>query len=416
MTSKQIPIASLCLGMYVTKLDISWIDSPFMYHHIMIKSQKQIDKLLKAGVKMVTIDTSKGKDVKIEETVSALNQDIKQSAPDLQAKITNDAVSSQVPDIKPTSVEQELDVAKELMSKMTKIVVDMHISFKNGETVSVEEVSPFIEETLTSLQRNNQALTTLINLQRKDRSLADHTFATFSLVLSLSLKLNLSSQEKEALGLAAFFHDVGWLKLPLNLLGKKSAYTPSEEQLIQQHIAIGHKTLTKQCELPELVLRIISEHHECIDGTGYPAKISASKIHPLSKFFSVVVRYDELIHGLLDRPALTPNGALACLFKESQQGKLDPVAVSQLISLLSVYPAGSAILLSNKEKARVVETHPDHPKQPKIKIYYDVSGTAHSSPRTLDLAKQTGHEPLEIVSVLDLNDPKVDPANVLGVI
>jgi HD-GYP domain-containing protein (c-di-GMP phosphodiesterase class II) len=363
-------------------------------------------------VKLVTIDTSKGKDV-----ANAKQDAIKESVP--ETKVTpekSDLLSNNVaPTVpKPASIDVELGVAKELMSKMTGIVTEMNESFKNGETVGASQVSPFIEETLASLQRNNQALTTLINMQRKDQSLAEHAFATFSLILSLSLKLNLKNEEKEMLGLAAFFHDVGWLKLPLNLLGKKSAYTSSEVKLIHQHISIGHKTLLKQCDLPDLVLRIISEHHEFIDGSGYPQKLSAEKLHPLSKFFSVVVRYDELIHGLLDRPALTPNGALAALFKESQQGKLDPLAVSHLISLLSVYPAGSCVLLSNKEKARVIEAHPDHPKQPKVKVYYDISGIAHSKARVLDLARQSGHEPLEIVSILDISDPKVDPAHVLG--
>ena len=63
--------------MFITKLDISWIDSPFMYHHILIKSQKQIDKLIKAGVKLVTIDTAKGKDISIAQDSKEEDQCLK---------------------------------------------------------------------------------------------------------------------------------------------------------------------------------------------------------------------------------------------------------------------------------------------------------------------------------------------------
>lgn len=307
-----------------------------------------------------------------------------------------------------------MGVAKELMSKMTSIISEMNDALKSGECIQSDTVEPFIKETLNSLQRNEHALTALINMQRKDQSLAKHAFATFSLILSLAIKLKLSNEEKESLGLAAFFHDVGWLKLPLNLLGKKSTYTDNELKLVQQHIKIGCKALSKQCDLSDLVLRVISEHHECMDGSGFPNQLDINEVHPLSKIFSVVVRYDELVHGLTDSPALTPNGALAFLFKESKQGRLDPSAVSSLISLLGVYPVGSCVQLTNKEKALVIETHPDHPKYPKIKVFYDISDLAHAQAKVVDLAGQANHALLEISSVLDLHDPKTDPANVFG--
>lgn len=423
MALKQIPVSLLRLGMYVTKLDVSWIDSPFITHHILLKSDKQLDKLRKADIKLVTIDTSKGKDVLVddhsnstphEHSTEKASEDIK--PPASCASTESDAPKPDTPKavVQPCSLDAEMGAAKMLMSKMTTAIADMNESLKNGGEIQSALVEPFIEETLGSLKRNDQALATLINLQRKDQSLAKHTFATFGLALSLGIQLELSDNEKEQLGLAAFFHDAGWLKLPLNLLGKKSAYTPTEAKLVQQHIAIGKKTLTKQCDLSDDVLRIIEEHHECVNGSGYPKQIDVGLMHPLSKVFSVVVRYDELVHGLLDRPALTPNGALAVLFKEAKQGLLDTHIVSSLVSLLSVYPVGSYVQLSNKEKAKVIEIHPDKPKLPKVKVFYDVAGLAHVQAKVVDLASATNHASLSIAAVLDLNDPKVDPANILG--
>ena len=416
MAVKQIPIRSLTLGMYVIKLDIAWIDSPFMYHHLLIKTQKQIDKLKNAGVKLVTIDTAKGKDV--EGSAIGLHVEPLADAPSAKPAQTLDTTSpAKAPELpRRVPLDAEMGIAKALMGKMMQLSAQINASFENGEQIFADQVHPLIDETLSSLARNEHALTTLINMQHKDQSLVNHAFAVFSLVLSLSIKQNLSNDAQQMLGLAAFFHDVGWLKLPLNLLGKKSAYTPSESKLIQQHIALAQKTLLSQCDLPDLTMRIIAEHHECLDGSGYPKHLRATDLHPLSKLFTVVVRYDELIHGLNDKPALTPNGALALLFKEAKQGKLDDAAVLSLISLLSVYPVGSVVQLSSKEKARVIETNPEHPKQPKVKIYYDVAGVAHVQPKILDLAHQSLREPLEIMAVLDINDPKVDPARLLGML
>lgn len=419
MATKKIPISALITGMYVTKLDISWIDSPFMYHHLKIKTKDQIDKLLKAGVKQVTIDTSKGKDVEQAKVKNEVASDKLESASsegaDLDKQTPDSQADSSTPTTTKTSVDQELSVAKELKGQVEKVAEQINEALKKEETVDSKLVNPLIDGTLSSLQRNNQALATLINIQRKDNSLATHTFATFSLVLSLSLKLGLSEQEQEALALAAFFHDTGWLKLPLHLLAKKSAYSPNERKLVQQHVAIGLKSLKQNCELSDLVMRVIKEHHERLDGSGFPSALKAEQLHPLSRIFAVVVRYDELVHGLGDQVAITPHGALASLYKDSKVGALDERTVNTLVSMLSVYPVGSVVQLSNKEKGIVLETDSDEPKLPTVKVFYDMSGVAHIKPKIVNLAKIAGEKPLIIASVIDISEPGVDPANLLNI-
>jgi len=420
MAIKKIPISLLTIGMHITKIDISWIDSPFMYHHLTIKSKSQIDKLLKAGVKNISIDTSKGLDLEEASTDSkdgastlAKENNVEQvTSPEINKDEPNAKERAQV--IERVSIEKEMGVAKALMGQVTKLVEDINKSLERDESVDSKQISPLIEGVIDSLKRNDQALATLVNMQRKDKTLADHVFATFSLALSLALKLELDDDAKQTLALAAFFHDSGWLKLPLHLLGKKSAYSVSESKLVQQHVAVGLKALTKNCELSDLVMRIISEHHENLDGSGYPKKLKESDMHDLSKLFTVVVRYDELVHGLLDIPALTPNGVLVVLYKEAKLGRLDTKTVSALVNILSVYPVGSAVQLSNKEKAVVIDINHAHPKLPKVKVFYDISGMAHSKAKIVDLARQNLAEPLQIVSALNVQDAKVDPAGILG--
>lgn len=420
MAVKKIPISKLRVGMYITKLDISWIDSPFMYHHLKIKNSGQLDKLIKAGVKQVSIDTSKGDDIANEpEQVSTASTDNAVKSVDGSSKGLSpepaETLAKESAGVvgQRAAISQELGVAKALKGQVEKLAAEINNSLKNDQAVDTQLVSPLIDGTLSSLQRNNQALATLINIQRKDASLANHTFASFSLALSLSVKLGLSSEEQEVLALAAFFHDTGWLKLPLNLLGKKCAYTPSESKLIQQHIAIGLKSLKNNCDLSQLVMRVIGEHHEYLDGSGYPAGLKANDIHPLSKIFAVVVQYDELVHGLQDRPAITPNGALSRLYQSAKSGRLDENAVSALINLLSVYPVGSAVQLSNKEKGVVLETDNASPKLPTVKVFYDISGMAHAKPKIVNLAKQGSDTALTVASVLDVSLPDVDPAQLL---
>tara|TARA_R110002072_G_scaffold139487_2_gene283154 strand:- start:14445 stop:15650 length:1206 start_codon:yes stop_codon:yes gene_type:complete len=398
MTLKQIPIKSLKAGMHITKLDIPWMESPFIRHHLTIKSANDIKKLLNAGVKNVTIDTSKGTDV-----VACLQETLKKDVePSNNAKV-----------FKKVTLEQELNVAKKLRGSITSLAENINEALKNDKAIGLEQVAPLIEGTLKSLGRNDQAMTTLVNMQRKAVNLSTHAFATFCLALNLSIKMNLDASAQQALGLAALFHDSGWLKLPLNLLGKNSAYTANERKLTEQHIAIGSKLLEKNCELPELAMRIIEEHHEYCNGLGYPQKLTGNEIHSLSKLFCIIDLYDELVHGLLDQPAMTPNGALAYLYKKTKQDCLDESIVSNLVVILGVYPIGSIVQLSNKEKGLVFEINRDQPKEPKVKIYYDKSGTAHAEPRIIDLANQKGQSFLVVTNVLDSKVQGTDPAHLM---
>jgi len=401
MALKQIPIASLNIGMHITKLDIPWMDSPFVRHHLTIKSEKDLKKLLKAGVKKVTIDTTKGDDVAKEKKVK--NSIVKKNTED----------NKEPEAIKAVPLEQELNVAKALMDNITTLSDNMNQALKSDKTIELEQISPLIEDTLQSLGRNDQAMTTLVNMQRKAATLANHAFATFSLALNLSIKMELDTEAQQALGLAALFHDTGWLKLPLHLLGKKNRYSDSEQKLTEQHISIGCKLLKKNCDLPALSLRIIEEHHESCNGSGYPKKLTKDKIHALSKLFRVIDLYVELVHGLMDKPAMTPHGALCYLYKMTTNNELDESIVTALVSVLSIYPVGSIVQLNNKEKGLVFDINHDHPKQPKVRIYYDVCEMAHAEPRVLDLANQKSDSPLEVIKVLDLHNAGVDPAHLM---
>ena len=406
MALKQIPIASLKIGMHITKLDIPWMDSPFVRHHLTIKSEKDLKKLLKAGVKKVTIDTMKGEDVAKEKNTKKAT-----TKKSVDKKTVEE--NKEPKTVESVPIEQELNVAKALMDNITTLSDNMNQALKNDQTIELEHISPLIEGTLQSLGRNNQAMTTLVNMQRKASNLANHAFATFSLALNLSIKMELDAEAQHALGLAALLHDTGWLKLPLHLLGKSSRYNDNEVKLTEQHIAIGYKLLKKNCDLPDLSLRIIEEHHEYCNGSGYPKRLSADKIHTLSKLFSVIDLYDELVHGLIDKPAITPHGALSYLYKMTTNNELDESIVTALVSVLSIYPVGSIVQLNNKEKGLVFDINHDHPKQPKVRIYYDVCEMAHAEPRVLDLANQKSDSPLEVIKVLDLHNAGVDPAHLM---
>lgn len=228
--------------MFIHELDISWMKSPFLRHRRKIKSKNDIALLKKAGVKQLYIDISRGIDVPDN---SPVNTDVlkneqtenKKSAADDEPEIEEKCIAvpsaADVPDVpdvqtiknnaqQPVSLNEELQVAKKLQGKICQLVEQLSRAVKNGQPISAASISPIIDESVASISRNDQALLTLLHLHRQDLKLNDHAFGVFSLILPLAIKLNCSKEEINELAMAALLHDIGWARLPMHLLAKKS--------------------------------------------------------------------------------------------------------------------------------------------------------------------------------------------------
>lgn len=464
MSRQDIPIDSLKPGMYVVGIDVSWLDSPFLRHSFKIKSQEDVDKLIKAGVAVVTIerdksdvlppdviisaeaDSSSGSrpdktatpqsdDLSPEDSTSSLMKKGDSSQPSEQdrpqeetieqaavERTCNDTIADKDKDqekdtaekLAPTSMTKELGVARKLHADVTKLCAEVFESLNSGKAVSVECVKELVEQTAESLVRNNQALFSFLHMQRKDEGLYEHAFSVFSLSLALALALGLNKKEQELLGFAALVHDAGWLKLPLHLFGKGKAYTDAERKLISKHPLLAANMINGGEGVTDELKRLVAFHHEFSDGSGYPA---GRKFEP-DLLWSVLVvadRYDELVHQLLDCPGMIPKAALRQLFLDAQKSRFDAKVVQCLITLLGVYPISSAVQLKNGEKAVVIECFRETPAQPRIRIFYDKRGALKPKSLDLDLRTVDQDDLRHILKALDSRAAGVDPASILNI-
>jgi HD-GYP domain-containing protein (c-di-GMP phosphodiesterase class II) len=397
-SSLTISIEELRVGMFVTKLDIPWLSSPFLTHSRLIKKRDDIDALIKCGVKELVIDPSKGIEPERKEA----------PPPPIVATVTPASPSPKLTSPAKTDFEQELQVAFVLRSKIKRSIENIQQSLQLEKPIETTELLPLIDSTLDSLARNDQALMSLAHLSRKAQRIADHAFGTFCLSLNLALQLKITATDREQLGLAALLHEAGWVQLPLNLMGKRTPYTAAEEKLVQQHTLNGEKIL-KGSNLPELTGRIIAEHHERLDGRGYPRRLRGEQVHWLTQLFSVVDTYEERVHQLTDQPGMLPINAMRSLYRDAEQGGFNVQIVASFISMLGVYPATTAVLLNTGEKGVVIFSHADAPLAPVIEIHYRNDGKLLNEPLRIDLNNVTTELKRTIEKAIDPTHPGVDP-------
>jgi putative nucleotidyltransferase with HDIG domain len=167
--------------------------------------------------------------------------------------------------------------------------------------------------------------------------------------------------------MGAIFHDIGKLEIPPKILMKTEPLTKSEQSFFEMHCEYG-LDIAGKAGLPKQVADIVIQHHECIDGSGYPGKLKAEKISPLSKIVSIVNVYDNLCnpHNLAD--ALTPHEALSQMFAV-KRNKFDAVALKAFIHCMGVYPPGSIVQLSNEMLGMVVSVNSAKPLKPNVLVY-----------------------------------------------
>ncbi len=426
---KEISINELQVGMFIVKMDISWIKSPFLLHRRAIKSQNDVLLLKKSGIKVLTIDLDKSKIISaadgLQQTVQKETQnDIQASAeesqealPDEQeagpARVLDKDITAENLDHPQVLLVEELNNAILLKDKACEAFDEINELVKNNKPVPVQEFEPVIDETISSLIRNSQALLTLMHLKRYEKKLFSHSFSVMSLALTFAIKDGVKKDDLKILGLASLLHDIGWAQLPLNLFGKASKYTTNELKVVQQHQKIANIIVNKTDTIPEPVKQLMMQHHERIDGSGYPNKLQDSSLNRLARILILTDYYDEMVHGLLDRPGLIPSEALRLLYKETVQGKQDKEHVELLIKLLGIYPLTSAIELTSGERGIVVEVNREKPLIPVVKIMYTAQGNALAKPLIIDLEKDDKQR--HIKGVVDLLNNKSDPQNLLVV-
>lgn len=422
MALKKIKIKDLRLGMFVSELDISWVKSPFFRHKRLILKQEDIDLLRQAGVEILVIDISKSQLTrstdrpglpKSEPETGDEGVELEPALRDLSDGLggASSEVKSGVETKPKVPLRQELEVAKRIQSEVLNAVGEIQSAFERGHTVSLDKVNPIVEKTLESIDNNGQAIMALLHEGRDGGKIAMHSFGVFALVLLLSNLLEYDAEDQQLLGLAALTHDAGWTKLPAHLMSKGKPYSPQEAKLIRQHIPIVVKMLASQPDMDQRVVQTIEQHHEFMDGSGYPKNLKADEISGWARVLATCNEYDEMVHGMGESPGMTPQNALSALFQLSQKGKLDPFFTTKLISLLGVYPLGSAVELEDKRVGVVIETQHQTPLKPKIRLFYDEEGAVLPHSFVHNLASSDD----KIGRVLDLygKDKSIDPHNIL---
>lgn len=223
------------------------------------------------------------------------------------------------------------------------------------------------EDLIENVLNNKNVLIPLVDIRSMDNYVYSHSVnvAVLSLVLGIALKL--TKRNLQYLCTGALLHDVGKTFIPTEILTKEEEFTPEEVEVLKQHSLLGYKYLSDSYNLSAHSKLIALQHHERIDGLGYPNNSHGDEISILSKIVSIADTYDTLSAGRTNEKAMFPSDVLEYLM--SNAGKaFDYDIVNTFCKIVIPFSQGTIVELSNGDIAVVKETFPGFPLRPIVKI------------------------------------------------
>ena len=385
---KKITIDQLVPGMFVHQI-LEQKGALKVKSQGRVTSDDVITALKKRGVKTLAIDTDKAFKVEEREPSSA--------AETCPTPTSTDSVKS-----KKVSLENELVRAEKLHKQGKAIQKLLLASVQKEMPFDASIPKAFSSKLVASVDRNPDALLCLTKIREKDNYLLEHSLNVAILLANFANYLGMSEDEVQDLSYAGFLHDLGKIKIPDEILHKPGRLTDSEMEVMKGHVKHGVDYL-KSTEIAPPLIQAISEHHERLDGLGYPAGTKGDDISQAGRMLAIADMYDALTADRVYKSGMSSQRAFSILMGDAPT-RLDQSLVQQFIKCLGVYPVGSLVLLSNDRLAMVLEQK-DSPLTPLVKVFYSVRNNHYLTPKDIDLSSD---KTVSITKAVVASDYKID--------
>lgn len=382
----KIPVDELTLGMYVTKLDRPWLETPFKLQGFMLRDESEIEQL-KKYCKFVYIDIEKGLDpVKFKKHEPLKEGRRKEPPPPTHKFAPLDVRHDTYREAH--TFKAEAKEAGNLHGDLEKALANVTNQISSGKTFDQKSVKSAATNIVSSVIRNPDVMALLTRIRMSDDYLHHHSMRCAVWAALLGRHIGLRRYDMELMIQAALLKDVGKTRLPDDILSKDERELNSAQRVIyKKHVAITLQLLKQVQGLNPKIFPIIGAHRERYDGSGYPRHLKGDEIPMLAIVVGIATYYDELTNPRDIKMALSPSAAVNAMY-DNRNVLFQEDVVVEFIQSLGIYPAGSIVELNTGELAIVVEQYAERRLRPRIVIATDADKTPIVDLRSVDLLEE----------------------------
>jgi HD-GYP domain-containing protein (c-di-GMP phosphodiesterase class II) len=292
---------------------------------------------------------------------------------------------------------EQVEAARKFHAAFTAFTEGLFEKFTTENILNLAHVTESIKKAIKTVHENRDILLRFLDVSADgDRYMITHAVNSTILALAVGDYMKAPPHRLIELGQACLLHEIGMLKLPADLRKASRALTPEERKAMSAHTLLGYRIL-KGFSAPENVALAALEHHERIDGSGYPRALAAPKITDYALIIAVVCSYDAMLSRRPFRPGTLDGHATIRELAQKNRKQYDEKVLKALVYALSVYPVGTAVQLSNNSKGIVMKTDPAKPRSPGVLVLLDPDGKKIAEPTLVQVSETDG---LTITGVL----------------
>ncbi|MBI5637698.1 MAG: HD-GYP domain-containing protein [Nitrospinae bacterium] len=402
---KRIKTTQLRPGMFVHDFNCEWLENPFFASQLLIQDGRMIEKIFKAGIHELYIDTARGIDL-------AGGMAEEQVRKEIEAEITK--ISKDEDEGVSLPMGEELHAAKKVHAAAKKIVTSVMHDVRMGKQVELEAVNGVVEQMVDSIFRNQGALSSLSRLKSKDEYTFFHSVNVCVLMVAFAKGLGMPRTVINRAGVGALLHDVGKMAVPQGILNKDGRLSDEEFAQMKNHVVQSRIILEKTPGISQEAVAVASQHHERFDGSGYPDKLAREEISELGRMAAVVDVYDAITSDRVYHRGLDSAEALRKMYEWSKY-HFDPKMVELFIKVVGIYPVGTVVRLQSGLVGVVKEPGTENLLMPMVKVFYDKKKEGYIEPRDIDLAKPDGVSD-RILGAESAQKYKINPLEFVGLI
>ncbi|TDX58878.1 HD-GYP domain-containing protein [Orenia marismortui] len=265
-----------------------------------------------------------------------------------------------------------------------KVVKDTMQDIESQSQINFDKINDVIDSILDEILLQNHVVIHLNDIRAYDSYTFQHSVGVTILSILMSLNFSYTKEEIKKIAIGAFLHDIGKIKVDKDIIMKPGKLTDEEYEEVKKHSLYGYNIIKDVHGISILSAHIAYQHHEYIDGTGYPRGLKGDEISEWAQIVTVADIYDALTSDRVYKRKLMPHEALK-IVEELKGTKLSPKCVDALSKHVAVYPVGTMVQLSDDQLGIVIDVNKEDLSSPIVRIVEDKEGNKITEIKEVDL-------------------------------
>ncbi len=369
--------------MYVAELDRPWLDTPFLLEGVLLRNQAELATLSRY-CQWVYVDLW----YSTEEAADAIRAAAATATPEDNARAAACKVGASAPSAastlsaleldlpaglrlqsyaEPAPIEAALPRANQSWSRGADTLRALMDDLRDDTHSELRDVDQVADDLVASMIETPDAMLWVARLRNEDQGVYQHCLKVAIYLVALGRHMGFPRDDLVRLGITGMLADVGKIQLPRALLEKPGMLTPGEHDVVKKHVQLGIDALRKSMTIDPSVEQGILQHHERIDGSGYPQGLQGKEIGIYGRMTAIADCFAALI---TDRPyakAVAPQEALMLMSKWCGTS-FHEALLEQFVQAIGVFPVGSLVELSNDEIAVVLAHNRVRRLEPRVLV------------------------------------------------